>query len=83
MYNRWESVAELQYYCGDLSFDYTYDLYKCRNFLSTTDAVGPVALFIKLNFETVESFVCKYAVLGNSRFSRKRGIWQQFSSKFK
>ena len=38
MYNRWESVAELQYYCGDLSFDYTYDLYKW-NFLSTTDAV--------------------------------------------
>ena len=32
-YNRWDSVKELQYFCGELSFEYLYDLNKW-NFLS-------------------------------------------------
>ena len=80
-YNRWESVAELQYFCGELSFGYIFDLYKW-NFLVTPDAVGPVALFVRSNSHVVNSFVAKYAVSGISRYCRKRAVWQHFSSQF-
>ena len=32
-YNRWDSVKELQYFCGELSFEYLYDLNKWNFFV--------------------------------------------------
>jgi len=76
-FNRWESVAELQYFCGELPFEYMYDLYKW-NFLVNPNFVGPVALLARLNYNVVNSLKIKYAMFGYT--SRKHAIWQHFST---
>jgi len=49
--DKWESVAEVQYLLGELSFEYLYDICKW-NFLSNSHVVRvqPIDLFIKLNY---------------------------------
>jgi len=81
--NKWESVAEVQYFCGELSFEYLYDLCKW-NFWSNSHVVRvqPIDLFIKLNSHLLSSLKAKYDATGNSQSSRKRDVWLHFSKKF-
>jgi hypothetical protein len=55
--------AALQYFCGELSFGYVFDLHKC-NFLVRPDAAGPVALFINLDSHVIDSLTTKCAATG-------------------
>jgi len=59
-YDKWESVSEVQHFCGELSFEYSYDLCKW-NFLSNSHVVRvqPVDLFIKLSSHLLSSLKTK------------------------
>ena len=80
-FNRWESVAELQYFCGELSFDCIYDLHRL-NFLNSNVDNVPVAMLVKLNSHCIDVLSDKYRTLYASRLCNKAIIWQYFSSKF-
>ena len=83
-YNRWESVSELQYYCGEMPFEFIFDLCKW-NFLAklcTVPIVDSVALFSRLNMHVIDSLSVKYKSSGFSCYSRKCAVWQYFSEQF-
>jgi len=49
-YHRWESVAIIQYFCGEMPFDYLYSVYRWR-FLTNRKSADNVQFFMKYKYD--------------------------------
>jgi len=66
-YNRWESVTELQYLCGELPFECPYDLSRW-NFLSDMQS-NSINSAIAINDNSIDILRVKYGGHGHNHYS--------------
>ena len=81
-YNRWESVKELQFYCGELPFEQLYDLLRWKFLSSAEHSSMPTALLcdiVETQYKTVAMLKLACGDIG-SQYQFKGAIWDQFWS---
>jgi len=82
-YKRSESVKELQYCCGDLPFEYLYDVSQWNFYISMFGKNAYLDCILKIyncdnNF--VEYFQCKYKPKNSTRFGMKTAVSLYFEN---
>ena len=83
-FKRWESVRELQHFCGELPFHYMYELASWNFYtrLLSKDNIYISVLFSVMNIKNDEYFCKKYGTSSMSKCRRFEKVFEQFTASF-
>ena len=77
-YKQYESVKELQYFCGDLPFDYMYDILRWSFYSRMMGRNKYLDSLFALNATFKNHIIDKYHSVNLSNYSVQNVVWLYF-----